>query len=145
MKSLRKIVRYKKEVGLSILVLVLVPLGFVFLPRIWKRKKEGVPVNVENIHKSEQELSGIAETIHRTMKNFGTDEKQLFSIVKGLSSDEKKQVYNLFGERGYNYGGSVPTWLGGTKLDLFGWFREELGKDDLEEMRLVWRDTDLSF
>lgn len=93
----------------------------------------------------------IAERLFGAMRGIGTDEKTVFEILDGLTGNELKAVYNAFGTRNYSLFGNdgfLSRWsVTGFDLDLFGWFKKELGKADLEEMRALWKrkKVDISF
>ncbi len=85
----------------------------------------------------------IAENQFNAMRKVGTNEDSLFADLKGLSKGELEQVYNSFGTRFYSWFGQTgflaENGISGIKLDLFNWYKKELSKKQLSQMRMVWK------
>lgn len=92
---------------------------------------------------TQQEALAIADRIWYAMADLGTNESLLFSSLENLTANQLIMVYNAFGQRPYAYTGN---WFGlGFPLDLFGWFNQELGPQDLMKMKSIWAKTGLSW
>lgn len=70
------------------------------------------------------------------MKNFGTDENLLFSSLSGFDVGDLQGVYKAFGVReDFLFG--LPVFTG----NLIDWYNAELSGNDLERMKMIWKDT----
>lgn len=79
----------------------------------------------------------------------GTNNRIMDDLVN-LSGKDLQRVYTAFGRVWYDpvlgtQSGSFFSWLGHQELDLFGWYREELDLDELEQMRQIWLKSGLHF
>lgn len=93
---------------------------------------------------SAAEAASIAKTQKVAMEGFGTDEEALFSSLEGLNGKALQMVFEKFGLYPTDgWGGWLPTWLGGTNFDLFGWYRMELNEEELERMNQIWAKSGL--
>ncbi len=91
---------------------------------------------------SNTEIQSIASTQHSAMADLGTNEALLFSSIKNLSGADLIRVFNAFGTKAY---AATGAWFGvGYPLDLFGWYKEELGESDLQKMRGIWAKSGLA-
>lgn len=91
---------------------------------------------------SNTEIQSIANTQFSAMADLGTNEALLFSSIKNLSGADLVRVYQAFGTKPY---ASTGSWFGiGYSLDLFGWYKEELGESDLQKMRQIWAKSGLA-
>ena len=91
---------------------------------------------------SNTEIQSIANTQFSAMADLGTNEALLFSSIKNLSGADLVRVFQAFGIKSYSLTGS---WFGiGYDLDLFGWYKEELGESDLKKMRQIWAKSGLA-
>lgn len=90
----------------------------------------------------------IAELLHSKMLWFGSGYDDMVIALKNLNSSELKEVFYHFGSRPFanllGFGQQWPEFLGGSKLDLFGWFSNELTDFEKEDMRRIWRTSGLS-
>jgi len=92
---------------------------------------------------TQQEALAIADRIWYAMADVGTNESLLFNNLENLTANQLIMVYNAFGQRPYAFTGN---WFGlGFPLDLFGWFNEELGPQDLMKMKNIWAKTGLTW
>lgn len=84
------------------------------------------------------EAKRIAEALYESMYTFGTDEKKIFNLLKGISINDYSKVYNEFGTRYYQeYFGTWSDALVGVKLDLNGWLENELTSEELLHLSSV--------
>ena len=81
-----------------------------------------------------------AKRLKVAMQNFGTDEKELWTLLEPMKKKELEEVYIEFGLQRYDYGGRF--WFG-APLDLFGWFAKELTQKEKTRMRHIWSVTDI--
>jgi hypothetical protein len=78
----------------------------------------------------------IAEGLYVAMYEFGTDEAQIFSLLKGVAKPDFAKIYNSFGQRYYmEYTGTWSDASLGVNLDLWGWLKSELSAGDLELLK----------
>lgn len=100
------------------------------------------PADASSPSLSNTEIQTIAATQFSAMADLGTNEALLFSSIKNLSGADLIRVYNAFGTKSYAATGS---WFGvGYPLDLFGWYKEELGESDLQKMKQIWAKSGLT-
>ena len=92
-----------------------------------------------------EEALAIANRLEYAMLDIGTFEQQLFDNLDPLTGQQLVQVFNAFGERSYAFWGNFFGLPVGLPLDLFGWFKEELGSSDLNKMRQLWVKSGLVF
>ena len=92
-----------------------------------------------------EEALAIANRLEYAMLDIGTFEQQLFDNLDPLTGQQLVQVFNAFGERSYAFWGNFFGLPVGLPLDLFGWFKEELGSSDLNKMRQLWSKSGLVF
>lgn len=92
-----------------------------------------------------EEALAIANRLEYAMLDIGTFEQQLFDNLDPLTGQQLVQVFNAFGERPYAFWGNFFGLPVGLPLDLFGWFKEELGSNDLNKMRQLWAKSGLVF
>lgn len=89
----------------------------------------------------------IAENQFGAMRDYGTDEETLFKSLEGLSKSDLRNVYKAFGLRNYESGGKGLSVFGfdivGQSLDIFGWYSNELTKDEKKKMRSIWEKSEL--
>jgi hypothetical protein len=115
---------------------LLLPLLFLIKP--WDFFKSRV---------SRTEWESIANALYEAMTIYGTDEDTLFNSLSDLSASELISVYDAFGARYYSnhLGIGVPnTDLLGSALDLFGWFNNELSRNEKTQMRNIWAKSGLT-
>lgn len=103
------------------------------------------PYDSYNLSINKVEASHIAEQLHSAMRNLGTDEYLIFSVLEGLNKDDLILVFNEFGYRKLGLFGSDLT-----KLDLEGsslnqWFKSELSYEDYEKVKEIFLETDIPF
>ena len=84
---------------------------------------------------SKDEAKILGQRAYVAMRGWGTNENTLFSIFEGRSPQELIDIFNAYSVPKY------PNQYYGQPLDLFGWFRKELGKKDLARMQLIWDKT----
>lgn len=92
-----------------------------------------------------EEALAIANRLEYAMLDIGTKEQQLFDNLQPLDGQQLVQVFNAFGERPYAFWGNFFGLPVGLPIDLFGWFKEELGTNDLAQMRQLWLKSGLNF
>ncbi len=92
-----------------------------------------------------EEALAIANRLEYAMLDIGTFEQQLFDNLDPLTGQQLVQVFNAFGEWPYAFWGNFFGLPVGLPLDLFGWFKEELGSNDLNKMRQLWSKSGLVF
>jgi hypothetical protein len=85
----------------------------------------------------------IARTMFNAMDRFGTDEDALFAAVNGLNGASLQKVYKAFGKPQYFLGESAAIF--GDKMTLTEWMEAELGGNDLERMKAIWRKSNLGW
>jgi hypothetical protein len=91
---------------------------------------------------SATQIQSIANTQFSAMADIFTNEALLFSSLQNLSGADLIRVFQAFGLKPYAGTGS---WFGvGYSLDLFGWYKEELGGSDLIKMRQLWSKSNLN-
>lgn len=125
-------------------------LGVLFVLNRFKKKQiENVDIPVDPTTGSglltPEEALAIANRLEYAMLDIGTFEQQLFDNLQPLDGQQLIQVFNAFGQRPYAVWGNFFGLPVGLPLDLFGWFKEELGKNDLNRMRNLWAKTGLVF
>jgi len=80
----------------------------------------------------------IANDSWQNMNTFGAPEEPLFDYLKGLNTEDLKQVYKEFGLREPEYNTGVFTIPGSVfnydKSDLITWYQSELGKSNLDRV-----------
>jgi len=99
---------------------------------------------------TDNEAKGIAQQQLGAMDRPGTNDASLFDQLANLNGQDLKAIYNHFGVVWYDpllgtQSGSFFKHIGHKQRDLFGWYREELGSDDLRRMQEIWYKSGLSF
>ena len=87
----------------------------------------------------------IAQQQYDAMNLPGTDEDTLFDTLKGLNTEDLKQVYKDYGRRSPRTNLTGSEWLDefGSPSDLITWYREELDQEELKKMQAIWAGTQL--
>ena len=86
-----------------------------------------------NLHYNLQYYKDIADKQLLYMKRLGTNEEALFDDLESLNGDELNQVYASFGNQ--------KSYILGTLMTLFGWYRDELSGTDLSRMKAIWNKS----
>jgi hypothetical protein len=79
------------------------------------------------------------------MDRYGTDEEEIFDLSESLTPKQMKLTYQIFGLKPYSgYGQGMPgiDWYK-DKIDLFGWFRNELNEAELQKLRSIWEKSEM--
>jgi len=92
---------------------------------------------------TDAEIASIAKSQLQAMDRFGTNESQLFDTLKALNGTDLRRVFNAFGTVRYSNTLGQGSVFFSTPLDLFGWYRAELGSSDLNKMRSIWEKSGL--
>jgi hypothetical protein len=125
--------------------------GAVYLLNYFRKQKEfdlvDIPLdpNTGTGLLTPEESLAIANRLEYAMTDIGTFEQQLFDNLSPLTGQQLVQVFNSFGERPYAFWGNFFGLPVGLPLDLFGWFKEELGTNELNQMRQLWAKSGLIF
>lgn len=106
---------------------------------------EDVEIDDTKVTISDSIANNYANQLWGAMKNAGTDEDIIYSIMKKLEKkDDFRKVYNKFGKRsyvGFTVGGSptaLDKWLGVyDDLDLVQWLNEEVGYSNYPTYSLI--------
>lgn len=85
----------------------------------------------------------LANELDRAMNRPGTDEDIMFKLLSPLSVNDLIGVYNAFGKRTNTQGLPKFPLARAFEGNLIEWFHIELGDEDLERMKKIWRDTGL--
>lgn len=93
------------------------------------------------------EATAIAQKQLIAMDQYGTDESLLFGSLRGLNGADLRLVYKAFGIVNYSdrLGTRERIPIFGQKLDLFGWYVQELDKTELGSMRILWYKAGVTF
>jgi hypothetical protein len=84
----------------------------------------------------------IADSLYAAMSDFGTDEESIFKLLQGLSEDDYKHVYNMFGLRSYNSViGTRSGSLLGDDVNLNIWLSSELSTSDFNKLKNLFPNT----
>lgn len=99
---------------------------------------------------TKNEAKSIAVQQLGAMDRPGTSTSSLFDQLANLNGQDLKAIYNHFGVVWYDpflgtQSGSLMKHIGHKQRDLFGWYRGELGDDDLKRMQNIWYKSGLSF
>lgn len=117
--AIRKVINSAKRAGLDLLDIKNVPDGS--RPKL-----------------SQAEIDSIAKTQMKAMDRFGTDEETLFASIEGLNGSDLRRVYKAFGVVPYSSTLGMGSALFSSELDLLGWYRTELDKEELANMQAIW-------
>ncbi|MBN2729119.1 MAG: hypothetical protein JXR53_07830 [Bacteroidales bacterium] len=91
-------------------------------------------INRKNLTISVSDAALYANTLYGAMLDFGTDEKTIFSIIDKIQSkDDMLLVIKAFGMKQYLWG-TRAAFLG-QDYNLIGWFKAELGDDDINKIK----------
>nr|WP_319401840.1 hypothetical protein [uncultured Carboxylicivirga sp.] len=91
-------------------------------------------IDRQNLTISVSDAALYANTLYGAMLDFGTDEKTIFSIIDKIQSkDDMLLVIKAFGMKQYLWG-TRASFLG-QDYNLIGWFRAELGDDDINKIK----------
>lgn len=94
------------------------------------------------------EAAAIADVQLAAMARPGTDEATLFESLQNLSGPALRQVFVEFGDRWYDrhFGTESYSWYPfAIKLNLFGWYGNELNRASLQKMAAIWQKSGLQF
>ncbi len=94
------------------------------------------PLNTFGATISDFDAKRIAEALYISMYEFGTEEDDIFALLKGVKKRDFAKIYNSFGQRYYlEYTGTWSDATLGVNLDLWGWLNSELSVGDLEILK----------
>jgi hypothetical protein len=91
---------------------------------------------------SNAEVNSVAGSVYRGMDRVGTDEDLMYSVLAPLNGADLGRVFVAFGRKQY-FIATSGTYIG-TKIDLFGWFREELNQSELAQMQNIWTKANMT-
>jgi hypothetical protein len=118
---------------------------------IWKFVKGSEKLTEYKLNQVPEDLnhySRIAESLFNAMKGVGTKETEVLEQIKNLNGDELKAVYNAFGKRNYSlfgHDGMLTEWnILGVQLDLYGWFKKEFSRPELDKIRAVYLQNNVT-
>lgn len=119
------------------------------IEKVEEQKIKDVQVKQLILSKPLSHYKNIADAQETKMKGWGTAD-DIHKDLENLTRDELMAVYHQFGTRNYS----------GTKIDLMGWYAEELstyvmpnfffsgvtfGLSEADQMRQIWSKTGKSF
>lgn len=150
-KEISKIIGDNKEIVIGAMVLILA----YYIYKGLKKKSKGEdgggsnvgidtkPLDVSKSTLTNTQATQVAEKLFRYMNQFGTKESKLLEECKKYNGADLQKIFEAFGVRKY----FVTGWskVLGEQLNLFGWFGEELSGSDLDEMREIWKKSNLGW
>tara|TARA_R110002051_G_scaffold257435_5_gene316440 strand:+ start:29657 stop:30097 length:441 start_codon:yes stop_codon:yes gene_type:complete len=78
-----------------------------------------------------------SDRLYIAMKDIGTDEEEIYSVLFGLTDSDFASIFNSFGLKRYFEGGGVSSeGFVGVDRDLLYWLRSELSKSDLDKITM---------
>lgn len=121
-------------------------LAYPFLRGLYHQIFGKVAVNTSLLRYELAYYETVAEQSHELMNGStsNSEEQELIEMVEDLNSEELRAVFNAFGSKRYAVNGDpvLIPWFYPEK-NLFGWYQEELSKNDLERMKAIWAKTEL--
>jgi hypothetical protein len=100
----------------------------------FQKINDSIVINDKSLLQNKAYYKGVAEATYTAMSGLGTDEETVFAVIKGLNSEELKQVFKDFGVR--------SSWLI-FNGNLAKWYKDELSSSDYSDMRVLWANTNL--
>lgn len=83
------------------------------------------------------EAQKAADTLYNAMKNFGTNEALIFSVLEGKTQNDFVKISNAFGVRKLNTTTGEHAEFIGEDLGLYEWLRSELNHTDLQKINAI--------
>ncbi|WP_299621075.1 hypothetical protein [uncultured Tenacibaculum sp.] len=118
------------------IILALLAFIFISLYFYFKGKYSSfAPVSSTN-PLTDLQASKYADELHVAMGSIGTDFNTIESVFSVLDEDSYRQVYNVFGTRGYiDVLGSGTDLPGATQLNLTQWLKSELTSYEVDVVK----------
>jgi hypothetical protein len=123
-----------------VVLLVFIVFLFIFWKKILSYFKNEPDVDTSKLSDVEHQV--ITDQLWSAMKKMGTDEQEIWDLLRKLNSDDLIYIYNLFGKKSYIMGTGEESFFG-TEEDLITILKNELTNSEEPRIKFLFRNTGL--